>query len=404
MRYLLSILLLYSMAFAQEEAATQDRAPIFDKDFQHLEKSNEQQIPVPQMLEQAFEKEIDSTSYVLGPGDRLLIKIWGMLDKQFISEITPDGYVIIPSVAEVAISGKTLAKGSELIKKELAGSFKNSGFSIRLVQIRKFRVFVVGEVRTPGAYYLRAVDRVVDAIQLAGGALTWGNETRIQVRHLNGEVDTVNISNFFLEGDLGCNPLLSGGDIVYVPRIDLSKNYVIITGNVGSQGLYQTLPNETLYDFLKRVRALNRRSNIANVIIIRQERKIFFNLLDAEAKVRDEILQTGDRIIIPSLRDRVYVKGEVIQPGPYPYLANYVARDYAGYAGVLGTAKDPKDFYVIRRETNLIEKGPDVIVDRGDIVVIPKSTKENTKETLAIITPILSIMLSTVAIIVSVSK
>jgi protein involved in polysaccharide export with SLBB domain len=335
----------------------------------------------------------------MGPGDQLLIKIWGALDTQFITAVSPEGYVIIPSVSEVFVSGKTLAATSELIRAEMEKVFKNAQFSVRLVRMRKFRVFVVGEVQNPGSYYLRSVDRLSDAIQLAQGLVGWGDDTRIQIRHESGEIDTVNVSEFYVTGDLQYNPALTGGDIVFVPPIDLQKKYVILEGNVGSQGLYQIRPNENLFSLLTRLKTINRRSDIENVVIIRDSEKKVFNLLQNQSAVTQEILQNGDRIMIPTIRDQVYVKGEVAQPGPFPYLANYTAKDYAGLAGMLASAKDFNKVYVIHAETGQVEKGGNVVVDNGDIVVVPKSTRENVKDYLAIITPLISIALSTVAII-----
>jgi protein involved in polysaccharide export with SLBB domain len=372
---------------------------VFDIDLDKLNKSRESIIQQPQMLEQAFDKEIDSTKYILGPGDQLLIKVWGILEEQYLTDITPEGYLIIPTVTEVMVSGKVLSEASQLIRNDLKKSFKNSHFSIRLIRMRKFRVYVVGEIDNPGTYYLRASDRVVDAIQLAGGTLTWGDETRIQVRHLNDTVDTLNISRFFQEGSLEENIFVSSGDVIFIPRIDLTKPYVIIEGNVGSQGVYQTLPNETLLDFLARVGALSRNSNIENLVLIRDGKKNLYNLLEKEIQVKKEVLKPNDRIIIPTNRDKVYVKGEVFQPGPYPYLADYTTRDYAGFAGVLETAKSLNSIYVIHKERNRVEKGADVVVHRGDVVVVPRNSRESLKEILAILTPILSIGLSSYALI-----
>lgn len=372
---------------------------VFDIDLDKLNRSRESIIQQPQMLEQAFDKEIDSTKYIMGPGDQVLIKIWGILDDQFLTEVTPEGYLIIPGIAEIMVSGKTLSEASQLIKSKLNKSFRNSSFSIRLLRMRKFRVYVVGEIATPGTYYLRASDRVVDAIQLAGGTLTWGDETRIQLRHLDNSVDTLNISRFYQDGELEANEFVSSGDVIFIPRIDLTKPYVIIEGNVGSQGVYQILPNETLLEFLARAGALSRKSNIENVVLLRNDAKYLYNLLEGESQVNEEVLKSRDRIIIPSNRDQVYVKGEVYQPGSYPYLANYAARDYAGFAGVLETAKNLNSVYVIHKETNRVEKGADVIVHRGDVVVVPRNARESLKDILAILTPILSIGLSSYALI-----
>jgi len=371
----------------------------FDIDLGFQQKTPDKIIPSQQYLEQALEVAVDSNSYKLGPGDLLQISVWGILENQFLTEITAEGYVVIPTISEIYVSGLTLADGSLLIKENLKRYFKKASFSIRLIKMRKFRVFVVGEIIYPGTYYLRAADRLDDAIQLAGGLTQWGDNTRIQLRHKNEKVDTLNLSDFYLSGILDENPNLDGGDIILVPAIDLQKNYAIIEGNVGSEGIYQIRPKETLFAFLTRVQALNRKSNIDNVLLIRNEQKILFNLMSNESKARTEFLQTGDRIIVPTNRDRVYVKGEVFQPGPVAYLANYKAKDYAGLAGIMETAKKIEDIYVIRMASGKIEKGGDVVVQKGDIVVVPQRGRELFKDYMSILTPIISIGLSTYAII-----
>lgn len=392
------IVFLFSIsAFAQREQSAQERQSVFDVDLEQTQKSNEQFIPQQQLLEQAFEKAIDPEKYTLGPGDQLLIKVAGVIENQFIASVSPEGY-LTPAVSEVYVSGETLANASEMIKAALAKTFLNATFTVKLVKLRKFRVYVVGQVRNPGTYYLRAIDRLSDAIQLAGGIIDWGDDTRIEIKHNDDSKSLVNMSEFYLTGSLEYNNFLEGGDVIYVPQIDLKKNYVIIEGNVGSQGIYQTRENETLFGFLTRLQAINRRSNIENIVLVRSGEQYSYNLLDNTSDIRTKTLQTGDRIIIPSTRDRVYVRGEVIQPGPFAYLANYTTKDYAGLAGILETAKGLNDLYVIRAETGDVEYGRDVIVNNGDIVVVPRRARETFKDYLTILTPIISIVISAYAI------
>ncbi len=405
MRILVGCLLFVCMLghvglYAQQEESQKRRTDVFDVDLQQAQKSNEQLLPQQQFFEQAFEKSIDPESYILGPGDQLLIKISGIIEKQIPVTVSPEGY-LLPVISEVYVSGKSLSESAELIKQALSRTYLNATFSVRLMKLRKFRVFVVGEVRNPGTYYLRAVDRVSDIIQLAGGLTDWGDDTQIEVRHLNGQVDTVNINQFYLTGELKNNIQLEGGDIVFIPPIKLTENYVIIEGNVGSQGIYQIRENETLFQFLTRLQAINRRSDIENIVLLRADSRKSFNLLNSETPARGEVLQTGDRIIIPSRQNVVYVRGEVIQPGALPYLANYTAKDYAGQAGILETAKDLKELTVVRARTGEVVKGEDVIVESGDLVVVPRRSRESFKDILAILTPIISIGISAYALIQS---
>ena len=80
-------------------------------------------------------------------------------------------------------------------------------------------------------------------------------------------------------------------------------------------------------------------------------------------------------------------------------MANYNTQDYAGSAGLLETSKSLEHLYVIRAETGEIEVGNNVIVENGDVVVVPRKKRETWKDILTIITPIISIALSTWAII-----
>jgi len=395
---------LYIIVFAidpqqGEKARLQERARVYDIDFQEIQRTNEQIVSQPQLLEQALEKEIDSTKYILGPGDKLLIKIWGPFENQFFVDVSPEGYIVIPASKEIKVSGLSLAEGIRLIKETLSKYFKEAKFSIRLIKLRKFRVYVVGEIQNPGTYYLRASDRLSDAIQLAGGLIEWSDEARIEIRHFNGSVDTVDINQFYLEGNLDANPHLNGGDIIYIPPINLEKNFVVIEGNVGSEGIYQVHSGETLFEFLTRTKAINRRAEINNILLYRNGEKYVYNLLSKSSKAKKEILQRGDRIFVPTNKRRVYVKGEVRQPGAFPYLASYTAADYAGLAGILETAKDMDEIYVIRNNTGKIEKGAKVMVFKGDIVVVPKRTREIIRDYLSILTSIISLAISTYALI-----
>lgn len=388
-----------SAGLAQTQKEEPERSAVFDQDAAQLEKSTEQIIPQQQFLEQVYEKAIDPNEYILGPGDQILIKIWGVLDQQFVAPVTPEGFLIVPTVAEVRVSGLSLAEATVRIVDSLNKVFRNSEFSVRLVKMRKFRVFVVGDIENPGSYYVRGTDRLSDVIQLAGGLGDWGDDTRLQIRHISGTVDTVNISEFYLNGTLEQNPLLQGGDMVFVPPIDLQAAYVVVEGNVGSQGVYQLRHNESLFQLLNRLRSINRRSDIENLVLVRGNQRHVFDLLSDEDDAQSEILQAGDRIIVPTNRTQVYVRGEVAQPGPYDYLANYTAQDYAGAAGLLETAKGLDALYVIRYRTGKIEKGENIVVQNGDIVVVPRKARESLKDVLSILTPIISIGLSAFALI-----
>lgn len=155
---------------SQEDKTTiQPETPkVFDIDVQTAEKSIEKIIPPQQYLEQALDAGIDSSSYILGPGDLLLINILGPLSNQIMSQITAEGYVVISEIADVKVAGLNLAEGSELICNTLDKYFKDTHFTIHLMRLRKIMVYIAGKVKNPGAYFVRGVDCLKDTLLISG--------------------------------------------------------------------------------------------------------------------------------------------------------------------------------------------------------------------------------------------
>jgi len=374
---------------------------VFDIDTKVQEKTMEKILPPQQYLEQALEVEIDSASYILGPGDLLLVNIWGPLSNQIMSQITAEGYVVIPSIMDIKVAGLSLADGSEKIKMTLDKYFKDTDFTIRLMKMRKFRVYATGEITIPGTYFVRGSDSLSDLIEIAQGLSSGADETGIQLRHLHGAVDTVDISEFYRFGNNEANPYLQGGDVIYVPAVDLTEDYITIEGNFESPGIYQLKSDESLYAILSRLKLLNRESNIQNIELIRDDQNFSFNLMNDVNSAMQEMLRKGDRIYIAPIQEYVYVSGEVRQSGAFPYRANYTSKDYYGMSGPMESARSVDKIYVIRGLTGEVVKGGDVVVEKGDVVVVPQRGRENTKDIMAILTPVISITFSMIALILS---
>ncbi len=404
---LIAVLLLGVQLFGQQliRPETEDEDPlpveksILDPESEFFKRNSENLFPGRQYLEQALDAAVDSNAYLVGPGDVLLLKVWGMLEAEAPLEVSSEGYVIIPSVGEIAVADLSLANASSLIKERVGKNITNSSFSVRLLRMRKFRVFLTGEVETPGTYYVRGVDRLSDALQLTGDQAKVGDESRIELRRRSGEVQVVDFSKFFGEGDLSANPLLQNGDIIYVPPIDARGDYVYIEGNLDAQGPYSLRPQETLWSALTRARVMNRQTDLSKIALLRGESRTIFNLLTDGDKTRSFLLEPGDKILVTPKLNQVFVTGEVTFPGAFDYKANHVAWDYAGFAGVTEKARSVDEIYVIRSATGEVVRGTQVVVENGDIVVVPRKRRETINDIVRIITPILSLGISLFAII-----
>ncbi|MCK5119005.1 MAG: SLBB domain-containing protein, partial [Candidatus Latescibacteria bacterium] len=243
----------------------------------------------------------------------------------------------------------TLAEAKREVVRQLKLRYDKVDVSVELSNVRGFRVFVTGEIRTPGTYYAWAVDRVSDMIKEAGGIRVTtapvrtagigetartreiGSRRNIRLSRQKGETIVVDLDRFLTIGDLEANPYLKTGDVIYVPP---KGGTVTILGAVKAQGVYEFKNGETLTDLIALAGGLRENAQRTGVEMVRykddgvtRERfDVNLNELDrTNPKHLDNrlLLKSGDQIIIRHLPDwhrkaLVWLYGEVKYAGPYP--------------------------------------------------------------------------------------
>ncbi len=351
----------------------------------------EKGFPVP--TAQAIETIINPDEYLVGPGDMFYINIAGG-EEFFTSQVTPEGKLIIQTVGTLFVNGKQLSQVQKDVKEAGEKKYKVTKVIASLIQLRTFRVHVTGEVDNPGTFVAQAVDRVSVLIDRAGGITEWADERHAEIRHKDGSVDLLDLFKFKKLGQLEKNIYVQNGDIIYVPAIELSENTVILEGYVDQPGIHQIIEGEMLSSFLLRVDAFNRRLDPHQIFVTRNDKQgedkiININLLaknkNAATSLPDDIkLKDGDKIHVPSLKNRVYVHGAVFSPGSKPYNVGFRARDYVGLAGGTEEMGNIKGIRVIHFSDGSIEKGPNASVERGDTIIVPRAFRRSFSEYLQI--------------------
>lgn len=345
--------------------------------------------------EQVLEQKIDADQYILGPGDILFVNIGGMIQKSFPVEVLPEENIIIPEIGVFDLGNKTLSEFKKEATEKLADYFKDTDISIYIVKIRQFRVYVTGQVKQPGTYFVSQIDRLNDIIALAGGLQEWADHTKIQINN-HSSTKTFNHSAFLNMGNMDENPLINQEDVIFVPAIDLEKSVVKIEGNISRTGYYQIEPDEEMIGFLARTGAFTRSSEFKEIILKRNDEIQKINLLEKSEKV---MLKNGDIVSILREKMEVYVSGEVIKPGSFPYHPYYTAWDYVALAGLMESSVNVNEVTVIRFETGEVIEGRNTIVNNGDIVKINRKFRDDIKDYINILTPIISLGLSAYVII-----
>ncbi len=366
-----------------------------------LQKQGEQQLP-----SQAIESTIDPATYLVGPGDVLRVNFWGLSsdDIGLSIKVTPESKIIVPGVGVLDANRKTLQLVQDEIRLACSAKYDPQKVKVtsHLTQVRMVRAHIYGEVVDPGFYTGSAIDRIAHYISEAKGWTQWADERRVQVRHLEGTVDTLDLSQLYQSGDLSQNVYVRGGDVIYFPRIELTHKTVFVEGDVPMPGPHTIALNETVFDFLHRIKALGRGADFKHFYLIRKNASpASLNFMGNDVAGLDPYstrLAHGDRIIIPTLKEFVYVHGAVQKPGSFPYVVGLKARDYVGMAGGSMETGSLNSVRVLRHDSGKKSKGPEQEVERGDTIIVPTSARKKINDFLAITTQLATVVIAARAV------
>lgn len=263
------------------------------------------------------------TDYVLGPGDKLFIDIYGQSENYYQAEISPDGDLILENFGPINVSGMTVEKANirliNKLKKVYTGlSSKKTFVNISVGIPRAIRVNIVGEVNLPGTYNFSAFNTVYNAIYVAGGITENATLREVKLFRDNRLVDTIDIYKFLNEGNQSSNVRLENNDLIVVGPY---TNRVSISGGVKIPGKFEIKNGETIADLINYSGGFSEDSYSKSIRITR----IFdekYKIVDVNSDQYEFFqLKSGDKIeidkIIEKYDNRLIVKGSVYKPGVF---------------------------------------------------------------------------------------
>ena len=264
-------------------------------------------------------------NYKLGPGDEVVIDVWGASQSTVIDEITPDGYLNIDMLGLVYLSGMTVKEADNYLKEQfsriyagISGDDPNAHIKLSLGKIRTIQVSVMGEVENPGTYALSAFASVFHAIYQAGGVNEIGTLRAIKVARGGKTIVTVDVYDYLLNGKTANDIRLSDGDAIIVDTYDC---LVDVQGKVKRPMLYEMKTTESAADLLRYAGGFAREAYRGDIRIERmgdRERQIFtLNAEEQKAfKMRDGDIMSVDSIA-DSYENMVEAKGALFRPGKF---------------------------------------------------------------------------------------
>jgi protein involved in polysaccharide export with SLBB domain len=294
-----------------------------------------------------LEQAIDPETYIVGPGDNLLVSVADLLPGYALT-VTPEGLLVIPTVGELSVNGLTLAEVKRQVETRARPRYRTGEISTILLYPRQFRITVSGAVNSPGQIVATPVDRVSEVLYLANRLTDVHNrlaasdpgyvlpsarasDRNIEIRRTDGATVRVDLRRYLATGRLADNPYLMDGDIVYVPVRNVEGGTVALSGAVSLPGVYEYAEGDRLGTILDLAGGLTDSADRTRVEISRlhpepdgsaRTETVSADLTRGPAAL-DIPVRPRDRIFVRTAAGTyashaVTVKGEVRYPGPYP--------------------------------------------------------------------------------------
>ncbi len=157
-----------------------------------------------------------SANYVVGPGDEVKLMLWGRVNAQYNLTVDRNGSINIPQIGPIYVAGMTFEQMSTHLIKQ-STQMVGANIDITMGALKTIPVFILGDVKRPGAYMIDAFATITDALLLAGGPTDIGSMRNIQLKRKDQVITKFDLYNLLLKGDKGADVVLQAGDVVFVP-------------------------------------------------------------------------------------------------------------------------------------------------------------------------------------------
>ena len=256
--------------------------------------------------------------YVLGPGDQVIVDIYGASQKSEQLTVSPDGDITVPGFGPIHVAGLSVAGAQSKIRSTLGSRYASSSLKLTVGQTRSMMVNVMGEVKAPGTYTLSAFATVFHALYMAGGINDLGTLRNIQVFRNGKQVTVVDVYEYILNGRLAGNIRLHEGDVIVVGPYDC---LVGVRGHVKRQMFYEMRPTESVAQVIKYAGGFTGDAYTKSVRLVRKSGERFTVHTVEEFDMSAFKLADGDAITVDGMINRyenmVEVKGAVFRPGQF---------------------------------------------------------------------------------------
>ncbi len=382
----------------KELAAPKDRVKVFGRD-------------IFRTSSLTFEPSMNiatPTDYRLGPGDQVVIEVWGASEANIVQKVTPDGYITIPDVGPIAVNGLTVQAASSRIRAKLSKIYSgmktanvdlSTNVKVSLGQIRTIQVNIMGEVAHPGTYALSSFSTVFHALYKAGGISPIGSLRNIKVVRGGRTIATIDVYDYLIHGRSHTDIRLQEGDVILASPYEA---LVLIQGKIKRPMYYEMKSSETVATLINYAGGFTNDAYTSAITVERSKSKEKTICTVDEMQYSEFKVKDGDTVSVGAILDRydnrVEIKGAVYRPGYYAIgqdistvrdlilKADGLLEEAFTNRSVLHRENPDKKLEIISVNTKGILDGtePDIALQKNDVLFVPSIYDLEAKGTLEI--------------------
>jgi len=269
--------------------------------------------------------------YIIGPGDALQIRGWGMVDIDVNVTVSRSGDIYLPRVGSVKVSGVKYRDLQGYLKKAVGKIFKSFELSASIAQTRSLQIYVVGHALRPGSYSLSAMSTMLNALFASGGPSLTGSMRNIKLKRGSSPLTTFDLYDILLHGDKSSDISLQDGDVIYIPAV--GPQFALL-GDIKKPAIFELRQKASIAEIVTWAGGFESVAGLKNVIVEKNVNSRYQTITELQAdwasieqKLTQFEVQPTDiiRVFAPGAaplevkaeREFVRVDGEVNQSGVF---------------------------------------------------------------------------------------
>lgn len=263
-----------------------------------------------------------TADYTIGPGDEILLRVWGQLNLDVSLTVDRGGAVFIPQAGNIHVSGIQFQQLPFYLRSQLERVFRNFDLTVSMGQLRSIQVFVVGAARRPGTYTVSALSTLADALFASGGPSTAGSMRRIQLKRSTKTETEFDLYDLLLRGDKTKDARMLPGDVIYIPAVGPQ---VAVAGSVHTAAVYELNHEQTVADLIGMAGGLSPVADVNHATLERIKDRSGRESMELrlDGSGARTVLADGDLLKVvtvnPRFENTVTLRGNVADPGRFPW-------------------------------------------------------------------------------------